>query len=85
MNGKPNHPRIVDWTTLLPILRRYRPLAHIGKEVGLSWQTINQLARGEVADPHFSQGMRLLDMAADYLTAEEWERVRRFSLGVQST
>jgi hypothetical protein len=26
-----------------------------------------------------------LDLAADYLTAEEWERVRRFSLGVQST
>jgi hypothetical protein len=49
----------------------------------MCWQTINRLARGEVADPHFSQGLRLLDLAADYLTAEEWDRVRQYSPGLR--
>jgi hypothetical protein len=82
MQGKPRHAHLVDWTTLLPVMRRHKPLARIGAECGLCEQTINRLARGDVADPHFSQGIRLLDLAADLLTEEEWARVRRASLGV---
>jgi len=79
MNGRPNHPRVVDWATLLPILQSYRRLAHIGAEAGMSEKTINRLKRGEIWDPHFSQGLRLLDLAVDYLTAEEWARVKKCS------
>lgn len=72
------HP-LVDWTLLLPLLRRRASLSRIGDTVGIDEATINRLARGEIKDPRFSQGLRLLDLAADVLTPEEWERVRKAS------
>jgi hypothetical protein len=41
--------------------------------------TINRLARGEIKEPRFGAGLRLLDLAADYLPPDEWNRVRQAS------
>ena len=72
-------PPLVDWATLLPLMRRHRPLRHIGRDCGLDDQTIGRLARGEIQEPRFGQGIRLLDAAADLLTPEEWREVRQVS------
>ena len=73
-----HHP-LVDWTMLLPLLRRHMPLARIGAATGMCEMTINRLARGDIREPKFSAGLRLLDIAADLLSAEEWQRVRQAS------
>lgn len=73
-----HHP-IVDWTTLLPLLQRRVALKRIGEAVGMDEPTINRLARGEIHEPRFGPGLRLLDLAVDYLTREEWSRVRQAS------
>jgi hypothetical protein len=78
MNRNRFHP-LVDWTTLLPMLQRRVPLMRIGDTVGMDEKTINRLARGEIKEPRFGQGLRLLDLAVDYLTPEEWSRVRQAS------
>lgn len=80
MAGCPSrfHP-IVDWTLLLPLLQRRTSLTRIGDTVGMSEQTINRLARGEIKEPRLGQGLRLLDLAADLLAPEEWARVRQAS------
>lgn len=68
-----------DWSALLNRLRARSntPLAQIGKRVGMCERTINRLARGEVAEPRFSQAMQLLDIAADTLGADDWRDIRR--------
>ncbi|NCD17095.1 MAG: hypothetical protein EOL91_07245 [Actinobacteria bacterium] len=68
-----------DWSALLNRLRArsQQPLAHIGRRCGMCERTINRLARGEVAEPRFSQAMQLLDIAADTLGADDWRDIRR--------
>lgn len=78
MSHSRHHP-LVDWTTLLPLLRRHVPLTRIGDTVGMDEATINRLARGEIQEPRFGAGLRLLDLAADYLPPDEWNRVRQAS------
>lgn len=73
-----HHP-LVDWTMLLPLLRRHMPLARIGAATGLCEETINRLARGDILEPKFSAGLRLLDIAADLISADEWQRVKKAS------
>jgi hypothetical protein len=77
--GNPQAP-LVDWPLLLVLLRRRaEPLARIAAKVHMSEQMINRLARGDVMQPRFDQGVRLLAIASDELTPGDWQRVREAS------
>lgn len=67
----------INWQQLTLTLRTRsrQPLSAHAKAAGMDWRTINRLARGETAAPRWDQGCRLLDIAADHLTAEDWARV----------
>lgn len=57
---------MIDWQKVCLNLRRhYKPLATVAKEVGSDWRHINRLARGEVMQPRFDTGMRILDLHFD--------------------
>ncbi|NCC41507.1 MAG: hypothetical protein EOM21_19195, partial [Gammaproteobacteria bacterium] len=72
-----------DWAALLCRLRTRTgtPLARIAPRVGMCEKTINRLARGEVAEPRFTAGLALLDLAADALDPEDWPAIRRGGAG----
>lgn len=55
----------VDWMMICINLRRIKPLAAIGREIGSEEKTLNRLARGEVKEPRFSLGIKLLDLHYD--------------------
>lgn len=58
---------IIDWQQVaLNLQNQYRPLSHVAKEVGSDWRHLCRLARGEVREPKFSVGMRLLDLHLDH-------------------
>lgn len=60
-----NNP-IVNWSAVCLHLRsRYKPLSQVAKEVGSDWRHLNRLARGEVQQPRFDVGVRLLDLHSD--------------------
>lgn len=66
----------VDWQLLTVKLRaRYKALSTIARELSLDDQHLNRLARGEVAEPRFNSGMRLLDLAYDVLPEDEFLQV----------
>ncbi len=68
---------MIDWQLLtLKLRRHYKPLTAVANEVGCNWQHINRLARGEVEQPRFNTGVKLLDLAYDVLPADEFERLR---------
>lgn len=69
---------MIDWQKLTIALRQhYKPLEQVADEAGMSRQHINRLARGEVAEPRFNSGVRLLDIAYDVLPAEQFMRIRQ--------
>lgn len=72
-------PLEVDWPLALCLLRKHRPLAQLAPLVRMDEHTMNRLARGEVREPRFSQGVRILDLAADLLCPADLERLRRSS------
>ncbi|MEA3641857.1 MAG: hypothetical protein VBE63_18250 [Lamprobacter sp.] len=74
-------PPVIDWSTLLLLLRRRSGLTatRIGRAVGSDERHIARLWRGDVNEPRFGTGIRLLDLAADHLSPEDWAVVRRSS------
>lgn len=69
----------VNWSELLIRLRARTgsALAPLARSVAaMDERTANRLARGDAKEPRWSQGMALLDFAADHLTAEDWKAVR---------
>lgn len=68
---------MIDWQTVTLSLRtHYKPLATVAKEVGSDWQHLNRLARGEVSQPRFDTGVKLLDLAYDVLPEPEFKRLK---------
>lgn len=54
-------PPSINWSAVCLHLRsRYKPLTVVANEVGSDWRHLNRLARGEVQQPRFDTGMRLL-------------------------
>ena len=67
---------MIDWQRVALNLRRYKPLSQVAKEVGSDWQHLNRLARGEVAQPRFDTGVRLLDLHYDVAPERHHEVLR---------
>lgn len=68
---------MIDWQLLCLLLRKYyKPLSTVAKEADSDWRHLNRLARGEVEQPRFNTGVRLLDLAYDVLPEDEFKRVK---------
>jgi len=57
MNAKVNWQQIV-----LQLRGNYKPLAAVAREIGCEEPTLNRLARGEVSQPRFDIGVKLLEL-----------------------
>ena len=56
-----------NWSTICLQLRRdYKGLSAIGKEVNSDWQHLNRLARGDVEQPKYLVGVKLLELHHDH-------------------
>ena len=58
---------MINWSLVCVNLRHdYKPLARIAVEIGAGENHLNRLARGDVKEPKFSIGVKLLDLHYDY-------------------
>ena len=56
----------LDWSMICCQIRnKHKSLSTVAKEVGSDWQHLNRLARGEVEQPKFLVGIKLLDIYHD--------------------
>jgi len=67
---------MIDWQKVALNLRRYKPLSQVANEVGSDWRHLNRLARGEVQQPRFDTGVRLLDLHYDQFPDRHREVLR---------
>jgi hypothetical protein len=56
----------IDWQKVCLNLRRHRSLWRIAREIGADGDHLNRLARGEVQQPRFNTGIKLLDLHEKY-------------------
>lgn len=69
---------MIDWHLTANLLRtHYKPLERVAAELGINRQHINRLARGDVEQPRFNTGMKLLDLAYDVLPPEQFARIKQ--------
>lgn len=69
-------PPDVDWQRLALDLRMARyPLTQAAKEVGAHPDYLRQLARGEIQEPKFTQGVALLNLHADKCGPDRTEKL----------
>ena len=68
---------MIDWQLLVVALRtHYKPVTVISRELSINYQHLEKIATGDVKEPKFSSGVRLLDLAYDHLPPEIFERIR---------
>ena len=75
-------PALVDWQTLTCLIRaRCHPAGRlkIAAACGTSPKHLGDLERGDVREPRFDTGIRLLDYADTCLEPEDWARIRAAS------
>lgn len=53
---------MINWQQIANNLRGYKPLATVAREIDSTEKHLNRLARGEVKEPRFNTGLKLLDL-----------------------
>lgn len=68
---------MIDWQLIVLQLRRhYGPLEKVSLALGKHKGWAAQISRGEIAEPKFMDGLRLLDFASDHLPPDVLRRAR---------
>ena len=52
----------VDWQQVTLNLRRYKALGTVARELNMDADHLRRLARGDVQQPRFDSGLKLLDL-----------------------
>lgn len=67
---------MIDWMMLVNNLRaNYKSLSAIARELESTEKHMNRIARGEVKEPRFNTGLKLLDMHLKYCGIEKHKRL----------
>jgi len=65
---------MTNWQQITLNLRsNYKSLSAIGREVGSDWQHMNRLSRGEVSEPKYSVGIKLLNLHFEHCNKSHLE------------
>lgn len=67
---------MIDWQRCTLNIRTRVSLARAAKQVGMDASSIQRLARADIKEPRFSQGMALLDLHHDLMGKDETARLR---------
>ena len=65
----------VDWQRVMLNIRRHVPLAQLKRVVKMDDRTIQRIARGEVKEPKFAQGVAILHIHKRLCEREHMEFV----------
>lgn len=60
----------INWQRIALELRKHMPLEQASRKLGRHKDWLNQIARGEIKEPAFSDGLKLLDLAYDRIGAD---------------
>ena len=56
---------MINWQQVILNMRRHRPVSAIARQCGSNETHLNRIARGEVNEPRFNTGLKLLDVHLD--------------------
>lgn len=53
---------MIDWQRVVLNIRQKRSLATVSRDINVGYQHLSRISRGEVQEPKFEAGIRLLDL-----------------------
>lgn len=68
---------MIDWQDCVCKLRNHYTYCQIAKKTGTNWQHIRRLASGEINDTRFNSGVKLLDLAFDTLSQDDFRKIKK--------
>ena len=68
---------LIDWRLVCILLHKHMSYYKIAAACSMQWKHIRDLAAGIVQEPRFNSGIRLLDLAYDVLSEDEFKRLRK--------
>lgn len=72
---------IIDWQKMALNIRAHVPLESASSKLGRYKGWLNQVARGEITEPKFMDGLNLLNLHLDLCGAEKHMEIMRGTLG----
>jgi hypothetical protein len=66
----------IDWQMCIVKLRRHMTYVRIAGIVSSDEKHIRRLACGDTKEPRFNTGIRILDLAYDVLSDDDFKRIR---------
>lgn len=68
---------MIDWMILMLMLRNAGYTTHrVANDLHMGYQHLLRLSLGEVNEPRYNSGVKLLRYASDKLTAEQMEQIK---------
>ena len=67
----------IDWQLCVVMLRKHMTYFVIATKASACHKHIQKLASGVVSQPRFNTGIRLLDLAYDTLTEQDFFRIKK--------
>lgn len=67
----------IDWQMCVVKLRKHMTYCSIASKVSACHKHIERIARGDINEPRFNTGVRLLDLAHDVLSEDDFRSIRQ--------
>lgn len=67
---------LIDWQLCIVKLRKHMTYCTIASKVSACHRHIERIARGDITEPRFNTGVRILDLAYDVLSDDDFKSIR---------
>ncbi len=67
---------LIDWQLCIVKLRKHMTYCMIASRVSACHRHIERIARGDITEPRFNTGVRILDLAYDVLSDDDFKSIR---------
>lgn len=68
---------LINWQLCIVKLRKHMTYCAIASKVSACHKHIEKLARGDVNEPRFNTGIRILDLAYDVLSEDDFAQIKQ--------
>lgn len=68
---------MIDWQLLILLFRKHNvSVSRLRRELGINYDHLSHIARGEVKEPRFNTGVKLLDYAYEVIPEQDFIKVK---------
>lgn len=67
---------MIDWNLCLILMHKKMSYRSIAEKTGTCFESIRNIAEGRTNEPKFNNGIRIIDLAYDVLSEDDFVRIK---------